>query len=394
MVAHLRGLLAGLPKDRLLAVDVFRGLAITAMVLVNNPGNWQHVYPPLLHAQWHGWTPTDLIFPFFVFIVGISIVLARSKTSARHVSISATVGNACIRAAKLFGLGLFLAVFYYNFRDPDFSWWQSRIEHIRVLGVLQRLALVYLGCIVLALICSWRGLIIAAALLLLGYTGILLYMPYSDGVQQYQGLLLFGNNAAAYVDAVVLGSQHVYYPTAQPFPFDPEGILSTMPAIASGVTGMLAGVWLLSRKTVATHCAGLLLVGTVALLVGLWLDQFHPINKALWSSTYVLMSSGLAAITLGVLLWILDIKRWRIWCGPLLVFGANSIAFFMFSGVFSRITVMLSVGEQSLKGWLYTHWFAPVFGNQLGSLMYACAVLMISYMLFLYLYRRGWFWKV
>ncbi|WP_100642786.1 acyltransferase family protein [Alteromonas facilis] len=389
---HCDAVLARLPKHRMLTIDVFRGIAITAMILVNNPGSWQYVYAPLRHAEWHGLTPTDLVFPFFIITMGIAIGLTFSadKVGGNRAAILIKVGK---RTLTLFVLGLLLAVFYYNVTDPHFNWWKEQVEEIRILGVLQRLALVYAACAVLALLLNNKQLVAVSIALLVGYSGLLLYMPYGLGADVYVGELLMGNNYAAYIDQAVLGRAHLYYADAQPFATDPEGILSTFPAVVSGLIGVVLGRHLVRPNTLEL-IQRLWLIGILLTLVGWGMDRWMPINKALWSASFVLVTAGLALLFIAALHTLIDKHCIRRWSAPFIVFGANSLLFFMFSGVLARITVMIPVGDTTLKGALYSQIFQPAFGNYFGSLMYACVFLMVSYAVFYGLYKRGIFWKV
>lgn len=393
---YANGILQGLPANRLLAIDAFRGLTIVAMILVNNPGSWRYVYDPLLHAQWHGWTPTDLIFPFFVFIVGLSIKIAIDRQLEAGHARAPIIKHAFIRMAKLVALGWFLALFFYNFRDPSFSWVDERLLSMRIPGVLQRLGVVYFFTVLIVL--HWRttGRIVWALLLSFGYWAMLAFVPYSDAAgNQYQGLYDHGNNLASWLDQWVLGAAHVYDKKASPFVMDPEGILSTLPAIAGCLTGVLAGQFLMNDKIpLIKRILGLLSVGLVSVLVAEVWNGLLPINKALWTPSFVLLSSGFACLTLGLCLWLIDHKGIKAWTAPFVVFGANAIAFYMFAAIVARVLLMLSIGDTSLKGWLYNQVFQPVFGNYNGSLAFALCFLALSYVVMHWMYKRGWFWKV
>lgn len=390
---YAEAILSVLPAKRLLALDALRGLTITAMILVNNPGSWNHVYSPLLHAQWHGWTVTDLIFPFFIVIVGMSLQLSLLRqNSSGNIAV---IKHAAVRSIKLFVLGLFLALFYYNFRDPAYNYIEQKLLTLRWLGVLQRIGLVYFFTVLIVLYCGTRGrigwLIGLCALYLVG----MLYLPYQDTQgNQFRGLLEFGNSFAAWLDHAVLGASHVYYRSATPFAFDPEGLWSTLPAISSCLAGVLMAQYLQSERTLVQKIRGLLLFGVVAVwLAELW-HMGLPINKSLWTPSFVLLSSGYCAIALAACLWLCDVKRWRRWSAPFVVFGANAILFFMFAGVAARILMMISVGDTSLHGWLFSTVYQPLFGDYNGSLAFALSFLLLSYLLMHWCYKRGYIFKV
>ena len=394
--AHCQSIYQHLPANRLLALDVFRGITITAMILVNNPGSWQHIYAPLAHAKWHGWTLTDLIFPFFIFIVGVSISLAGQRLQERGVSHGYIIRHALLRTVKLFLLGCFLALFYYNFNVADYDWFNQRLIQIRFMGVLQRIALVYFVCVLLWLFLSRLQLAVCMLILLVVYWLAMMFIPYHDHLgNQYVGLFEYANNLSAWLDSYLFAETHLYYSSAQPFAFDPEGVLSTLPAMASGLSGVLAGQWLSSTNYSQGHKAKWLAIwGLIAVLLGELWGIWFPINKALWTSSYVLLTSGYAALVLAVLICVLDIKQWRLWSAPFLVFGANSIAFFMFAGVVGRLVIMFYIGDMNIKAWLFAHIYQPWLGGLNGSLAYAISFLLVSYLVMFTMYRKQIFWKV
>lgn len=389
------GIVSKLPANRLLALDVFRGLTITAMVLVNNPGSWSYVYPPMLHAQWHGWTPTDLIFPFFVFIVGVSISIVMNREMAKGTDKLELIKNAGIRGAKLFALGLFLALFYYNFSDPAFSWVEQQLQSIRVMGVLQRLGLAFFLTVPLVLYFKPRGRIIWIAVLLLGYWAALTWVPYGKPGQTYVGHLEFGNNLTAWIDSQVFAAKHLYYRDALPFAFDPEGLFSTLPAIAGALAGVFTGDLLMNKqKSLTEKTSKMISIGLILIVLGEIWGWVFPINKSIWTSSFVVMSTGWALLILGVLTILIDIKGHKRWTAPFVVFGANAIAFYMFSAILARLFTMVPVAETSLHGWLYTQIYQPLFGNFNGSLMFAITFCLVCYLVMHYLYKKQIFFKV
>lgn len=393
---HADSIESGLDPKRLPSLDVMRGITITAMILVNNPGSWRYVYAPLAHAEWHGWTPTDLIFPFFIFIVGISLQLVVTRDLARGITRGEFIRRAIVRTAKLFALGLFLALFYFDVFDPAFNWLDDRLLQLRVMGVLQRIGLVYLATVLIVICCRTTGRAVVATTLLLAYWVALAFVPYTDSAGTvYRGELVFGNSLAAWLDNLVLGAAHVYYDEATPFAFDPEGLLSTLPAIATCLSGVLAGELLIRRGLdTAARARVLAAAGTACLLAGQAWSLWLPINKALWTSSYVLLTSGLAMLCLAALIWLIDIRGTRRWGMPFVVFGANAIFFFVFSGILARILMMIPAGDISLKTWLFDHVFQPLFGDYNGSLAFAIVFLLVSYAVMLYLYRRRIFFRV
>ncbi|WP_149980360.1 acyltransferase family protein [Pseudoalteromonas rhizosphaerae] len=392
---HCQNILSQLSSHRLLALDVLRGLTITAMILVNNPGNWLYMYWPLKHADWHGLTPTDLIFPFFIFIVGMSITLSVNAMQAKGITKQSILRSGVVRTVKLVALGWFLALFYYNFRDPNFSWLDERLAGIRIMGVLQRIGLVYLIALACYLYIKPKYIALTFVSLLIGYGALMIYTPYSlPNGEIVKGLWLHGNNLSAWLDNLLLGANHVYYATAKPLAFDPEGILSTLPAIATALSGILCGYYISTEKNLGKQVRIFTLVAITSIVCGCLLSLLIPINKALWTPSYVIISSGLAMLCYALCSYILDIRKVRLWSAPFLVFGANAILFFMFAGIVARILIMIPVADTSLKGAIFNQVLQPLFGNYLGSFSYSLLFLLASYLVMYACYKRGIFWKV
>ncbi|MEM9931831.1 MAG: heparan-alpha-glucosaminide N-acetyltransferase domain-containing protein, partial [Bacteroidota bacterium] len=281
--------------NRLLSLDVFRGMTIAAMILVNNPGSWSHVYSPLLHAEWHGVTPTDWVFPFFIFIVGVSIAFAIGKRKAQQASRPAVVRKILVRTLLIFGIGFFLNAFPY-----------FRMQTVRIPGVLQRIALVYGATALLFLYLSPRQLFWAGVGCLLAYWGLMTLVPVPGG---YAPNLEPGTNLGAWLDRTLLGN-HLW---SQSKTWDPEGLLSTLPALGTSISGILTGVWLRTEKSGFEKVAGMMVVGTLLLaLANTWHLTF-PINKKIWTSSYVLYTAGVALLVLGTIYWLVDMKGYRRW---------------------------------------------------------------------------------
>lgn len=331
-------------KERLVSLDAFRGATIAAMILVNNAGDWGHVYRQLEHAEWHGLTLTDLIFPFFVFIMGVAIPLAPQKGA----------GPILRRAALLAGLGVFLSAFPFNLPYP-----------VRLPGVLQRIALCYLVCAPLSARVSSRGLFAIALALLAGYALAL----------ELGGDLSATGNVGAKVDRFVFG-KHCY----RGGDWDPEGLVSSIPAIATALSGVLAGRWITdSNRTSFERACGLFVAGLACLAVGFAWNAWQPINKNLWTSSYVFFTSGLALQSLAASYWLVDIHGWRAWAKPFLSFGRNAIFVYMAAHLLARllvygIKVAVEGAEKPLdaKTWLYRHVFATstCFTSMLWALGY------------------------
>ncbi len=366
---------------RLRSVDVFRGVTMAAMVIVNNPGDWSTVYTPLLHAPWHGWTPTDLIFPFFLFIVGVAITLSPTSGSG--------IGGVLRRSAIIFGLGLFLAGF------PFFT-----LATWRIPGVLQRIAVCYLAAIVIVRLTTPRGgdtlahmrrLTAAVVAIVVAYAVVMLWVPAPGG---QAGDLSAEGNLGAWLDRLLMQG-HLWQPR-----WDPEGLLSTLPAIASTLMGVIAGQARQTTRTLAAWRRQLVFGGVVCVILGLLWDPWFPINKSLWTSSYVLFTGGLAAMSLALCsAWSDDRSGgWPIRTSePFVALGRNAILLFVLSGLIGRLVGVLMVDAAArvpLKSWIYSTLFAPIASPRNASLLFALANLVLLYALLAWLHRRRRYWKV
>lgn len=312
-------------RERLLALDVFRGMTIAAMLLVNNPGSWGAIYPPLTHAAWHGWTPTDLIFPFFLFIVGITTHLSLEGRRARGADDRALMRQVFRRAGIIFLLGLVLAAFPF--------WPATRFTEIRIPGVLQRIALAYLVGALFTLRTTLRQQVVILAVLLFGYWFAMTLMPVPG--QEGIGALWIdtpGRTLAAWVDRALLDG-HLWRNSRT---WDPEGVLSTIPAIGTVMLGVFAGRWLGRAAPLPERLSGLFAVGSLAMVIGLMWHWSFPINKSLWTSSYVMFTGGMAAAALATILWITDVQRVTWWTRPFVIYGVNPIVAFVGSGMMAR----------------------------------------------------------
>jgi predicted acyltransferase len=363
---------------RLTSLDAFRGLTIAGMILVNDPGSWEHVYPPLRHAEWHGWTPTDLVFPFFVFIVGVAISLSLSRLKEEGAGKGGLYFKIFKRSVLIFALGMLLRLI------PHFD-----LATVRIPGVLQRIAICYLFAALLYLHSGIRGRLAVSVLLLAGYWAALKLIPvpgYGAGVLDYAG------NLVGYVDLKLLVG-HLYEPT-----FDPEGILSTFPAIATALLGTLAGDWLRTKRRAGVKTAGLAAAGVALAALGLALHPYFPINKKLWTSTFVIFTAGAALLLLAVCYYLIDVRGWKRWATPFLIFGTNAIAAYVGSGLTVKLLALVKVssgGEQiPVLAWVYQRLFVPWAGNLNGSLAYAVCYVLLWLALMAPLYLKKIFIKI
>jgi predicted acyltransferase len=368
-------------SGRMLSLDVFRGLTIAGMILVNNPGTWSNIYWPLEHAEWDGWTPTDLIFPFFLFIVGISITLAFARRVETGTGERGLLMKVIKRAAIIFALGLFLNGFpYFN------------LAEIRIAGVLQRIAVCYLVASLIFIKTRWRTQAIITGALLLLYWFLMTVVP----------VLVFGandlskeGNLAAHVDRWLLG-KHIWKGGVV---YDPEGLLSTIPAIATTLCGVLTGHWLRSRRTQFEKVGGMFFAGACAIAVGWAWHFWFPINKSLWTSSYVVFTAGMALQLLGICYWLVDIKGYRAWAKPFVIFGVNALALFVFSGLLARLMGIIKIprgdgASLAIQPYIYKNLFASWAAPINASLLYAITYIFFWLLLMWLLYRKRIFIKV
>ena len=351
-------------------MDALRGLTVAAMVLVNNPGTWRTIYPPLRHAAWHGWTPTDVIFPFFVFIVGVAIPLALGPRLERGDR-AAVMLKVLRRSIVIFGLGIILNGF------PSYAW-----STLRIPGVLQRIALCYLVAALIYLLTSTRAQLVITTALLFGYWLVMTTVP----VPGYgSGDLSPAGNLAAYIDRALLGPHIWQYAKV----YDPEGILSTVPAAATALLGVLTGTWLRSGRDSDVIAARLAVTGVVGIVVGQLWGLWFPINKSLWTSSYVVFTAGLALIVLAACYWLIEVRAHRRWAIPFVVLGVNALVLFFLSTLVARLLSIIRVGPErhSLQMVLFDRVFAPLASPVNASLAYAAAYVAVWWAIMWMLYR-------
>ena len=377
-------------RERLVALDVFRGLTIAGMLLVNNPGTWGAIYPPLRHAAWHGWTPTDLIFPFFLFIVGITTHLSLSARRARGDDEGRLVRQVLRRGGIIILLGLLLAGFpfipRYGF-DP---------ATLRFPGVLQRIGVAYIAAGLLTLRASTRTQIVIVTALLLGYWAVMTLIPVpGSGAVGAAALATPDGSIAAWLDRTLLGS-HLW---RQSKTWDPEGILSTVPAIGTAMLGVFAGRWIASPRPLLERLAALFAIGAIGMVAGLIWNWSFPINKNLWTSSYVLFTAGMACVTIATCIWLIDVRRITGWTKPFVIFGMNPILAFVGSGMMARLMASIIKIERdgqtvSLQRAIYDSAFASWLAPMNASLLYAVCFVAFWFLILWTLYRKGIFLKV
>lgn len=374
-------------QGRLASLDMFRGLAIAGMVLVNNPGSWQHVYPPLLHAEWHGFTPTDLVFPAFLFAVGAAIPYTVAGYDGRQTGNRARLyGRIVRRVVLLFLLGVLL-----NLATPFLQWvlYDRPVDWggLRIMGVLQRIALAYLLAVSLVLVAGpWLRLAVTIAVLL-GYWALMTLVPVPGAGP---GVLTPEGSLAGFIDRTFLTAPHLYQGK-----FDPEGLLASLPAAATVMIGYATGVWVRQSVRSSRVTMVLALAGLGGLASGWVWGLSFPINKQLWTSSYVVYSAGWSLLLMAFCYEVADVRRWRGIGWPFQVLGVNAIALFVASGIAARILLVCRVADgRSLYQWIYDALFASWAGPIDGSLAFALVTVAIWWGVFYGFYRRGWFLRL
>ncbi|PJA95815.1 MAG: DUF5009 domain-containing protein [Ignavibacteriales bacterium CG_4_9_14_3_um_filter_34_10] len=375
-------------SQRLLSLDVFRGITIMGMILVNNPGTWNAIYPQLEHASWHGCTFTDLIFPFFLFIVGVAISYSLTKRKVQGGDMKSLYLNIFRRTVILFGLGIILAGFPFGLLfGHEFSW-----STIRIPGVLQRIAVVYMISAVLFLSTSTKFQYWFTGIILVLYAALMSFIPV-PGVGH--GNFEQATNLSAWIDRLILGN-HLWSGTKL---WDPEGILSTMPAIGNAMLGIFTGNLLRSDKDPVTKTVWLYVGGSILMVAG-WVWSFwFPLNKNIWTSSYVLWTVGLGLNFLAFCYWFIDIKKITWWIKPFHVYGMNAITVFFLSGIIGRIMYMVKwEGAEgnvvTIKSFLFDNFFLSWLSPINASLAWAIVYILVWLGLMWILYAKKIFIKV
>jgi predicted acyltransferase len=389
------------PSTRLTSLDLFRGVTIAAMILVNNPGN-DHAYWPLEHAKWNGWTPTDLVFPFFLFIVGVSMVfsfqsrLDKSRLDRGH-SRTLLLFHAFRRGAIIFAIGL--AMNYSLVLAGS-----SRFPGLRIPGVLQRIGVCYIAASVLFLYTRPRTRAVIIAVLLVGYWILMRFVPVPGFGLPGRDIPFLDQNAnlAAYLDRRFLTT--LWDKTR-----DPEGLLSTLPAIATALLGIFTGEWLRSDRTQQSKAGGMLLFGVAGVILGRTWGIWFPINKNLWTSSFVLFTAGLALVCLALCYWAVDIKRWgtassnevrsnAVWTKPFLIFGHNAIAAYVVAWLFEVLLYGFGVRRNgvniSAHEYIFDHLFAPLGSPSFASLLFSLAIVLLCLLPIWLMDRKKIFLKI
>jgi predicted acyltransferase len=398
-------------KERLLSLDVFRGITIAGMLLVNDPGTWGAIYAPLEHAEWHGWTPTDLIFPFFVFIVGITTYMSMESRRARGVSEQEIRRSVIRRGAIIFLLGFLMAGFpFFTWTaipgNPDATFLErvvDRLLHWRIMGVLNRIGIAYIVAALIAQRTTLKQQVITIIALLYGYWFVMTALPVpGTGTFGQLAIARPETTMAAWVDRLILDWSRFglgNHNWASSSTWDPEGILSTVPAVATAMLGILAGRWLAQKRPLDERLNALFAAGALGMMVGLMWNWSFPINKSLWTSSYVVFTAGMACVALATIMWLVDVKRFDWWTRPFVIYGMNPILAFVGSGVLARIIYSIikvnyhgkSVALQSA---IYQSMFASWLEPKNASLAFAISFVLLWYGIVYVLYRKQIFLKV
>ncbi len=365
-------------KDRLLSLDVFRGITIAGMILVNNPGNWAAVYPALKHAEWHGLTPTDLIFPFFLFIIGVAMPYSFAKRITNSGSKIKLVYHVVYRSVMLFVVGMILTGL------PDFNYYSKLI-----LDVLQRIGVIYLVAGILFIYLNQKQQMIISLFCLVLYWLMMFMIPvpgFGSGDLSVQG------NAWSYIDRLLTSGWHNHG----------EGILSIISSVPSVLFGASAGFWLRNEKSGYEKASGLFVAGMLSMLLGIILDMWFPFNKLLWSSSYVVYTTGMALAFLAAAYYIIDIRGYKKWSFPFIVFGMNAIAAFVLSSLTAKVlglvklSMVINGSEKSvsLKTYIYKSIFSGIINEYVSSLAYALCYILFWFLVMYLFYRKKIFLKI
>jgi len=370
-------------NDRFIALDTFRGATIALMIIVNNPGTWSYVYAPLRHAQWHGCTLTDLVFPFFLFSIGVSMRFSFDKYDI--CKYGPLFNKIIFRTITIFIIGLLLNAFPFIRQDWD---WSS----FRILGVLQRIALAYFLASFIVLRSDVKSLVKISFFLLIGYWILLMTYGWFSGQDPYA----LKTNLVLVIDRFILGESHLYGGTG--IQFDPEGLLSTIPSTVTIIIGFLVGTMIKTTDDHQDNLKRMAVLGALLIIFG-WLWGFLlPINKQLWTSSYVLYTGGIGVTILAGMIWLIDVKRVNWWTKPFVIFGSNAIFIYALSSLWAKILLKISFeldGKMtSGYSYLYKTIFQPLAGNINGSLFFALFHVLIFLLILTWMYRKNIFIKI
>lgn len=374
------------PSKRLTSLDVFRGITIAGMILVNMIGvaGDKNVYPPLLHADWNGFTPTDLVFPFFLFIIGVAMAFSFSKYKEGNKPTPTVYWRIIRRSLILFALGILLNGFW------EYNW-----GSLRIMGVLQRISLTYLIASLIVLNIPRKGQWAIATFLLVGYWFAMSLIPVPD---YGMGNLTRVGNFGAYFDRLIIPTAHLYQGDDFNGMADPEGLFSTLSAVVSVLFGYLTGDWLRQQPIKSSTSMDLVMLGLSWLVIGQVWDFWFPINKKLWTSSYVIFTTGWALLLLAACYESIEVRQRQRWAKPFEMMGLNAISIFVASVLLIKFLVKTKIGTgenaPTTYIWVYNHFFTPLVGAMNGSLLFALVTVLLWWIVSYAMYRQNWFLKV
>jgi predicted acyltransferase len=357
-------------NNRYLALDVLRGMTIAFMIIVNTPGSWRNLYGPLAHADWHGFTPTDLVFPTFLFVVGNAMSFALKKLN--EMSANDFYKKVFKRAALIFAIGWLLNYFpFFDYNEAG-EIVAVKLSEVRLLGVLQRIALAYL---LAALVVYWTG---ERGAWIVGAVSLVIYWPIMYFFGEAGDPYSLTGNAQIKLDLAIIGEKRMYM--GEGIPFDPEGILSTLTSMVNVLAGFIVGKFIQKKGNTTKTVQTLLIAGVVLLALAYLWDLGFPINKKIWTSPYALLTIGWDLVLLGGLIFLVEVQRMTRWTYFFQAFGRNPLILYVCSGVVVSIFSMIPVGDSTFKGWIYANFFTSWLEPKNASFLFA-----ISYMLLIWL---------
>ena len=370
-------------RQRYLSLDVLRGLTIALMVLVNNPGSWGSIYAPFKHAAWHGFTVTDLVFPTFLFVVGNAMSFSLKKFENKpHTAFLKKIVS---RSILIFLIGLFLNAFPFVYRfEGDLIF--KDLSEMRIMGVLQRIALCYFFAALMLRFLKLKWSLVLSFAVLMVYWWIMFYFGDADAPYSITG------NAALKLDLLVFDPENLWH--GHGFPFDPEGLLSTLPAIVNVIFGYAAGFWMQKKGNSLKTIGTLLFAGLIFLAVGEIWDVVFPINKGIWTSSFVIFSTGWDLILLGCLIWIIELLRLKKWTYFFEVFGKNPLFIFALSGLVVMLMSIIEINGMGMKAWIYNKFYLSWLSDYNASLLFAVSFVMVMWLVGLWMDRKKIYIKV
>ncbi|MFC4873350.1 acyltransferase family protein [Negadavirga shengliensis] len=369
--------------ERYLSIDVLRGLTVALMIVVNTPGSWSTNYAPFLHAPWHGWTITDLVFPSFLFVVGNAMSFSMKNLMVQDKK--PFLSKVMKRTLVIFLIGLLLAAYPF-FRMGDTGMVPFDFTKIRIMGVLQRIAVCYAISAFVLYFLNKRGAIVFSVIALVGYW-MVMYI-YGETGDPYS---LVGN-AARRLDLFLIGAENLY--RGEGIPFDPEGLLSTFPATVNVIAGFLVGDFIQKSGNRIRTIALLIGVGTGLFLLGSLWDIWFPINKKIWTSSFVLVTVGISTVCIALLMYVIEIMKLKKWAYFFEVFGKNPLMLYVLSGVFVKTMLVIRIEGQASKSWLYERFFVPYFAPNNASLLFAVGFMLVIWLIGYWMDKKRIYIKV